>query len=40
MRRRRSLLMEERMLRDYSPLASAFVQADIGYAQPSQAVPV
>jgi CBS-domain-containing membrane protein len=31
--------MEGRMLRDYSPLASAFVQADIGYAQPSQAVP-
>lgn len=27
------------MLRDYSPLASAFIQADVGYAQPSQVVP-
>lgn len=27
------------MLRDYSPLASAFIQADVGYAQPTQPVP-
>ncbi|MEK6592155.1 MAG: CBS domain-containing protein [Pseudomonadota bacterium] len=27
------------MLRDYSPLASAYIQADVGYAQPTQTTP-
>jgi len=27
------------MLRDYLPLSSAMLQADVGYAQPTQAVP-
>lgn len=31
--------MEKTVLRDYPPLASAFMQADVGYAQPTQTAP-